>query len=734
MKAFSLRHLLTGAFLAMLASLIAVYWLPAAFLTPLVLPLVVLVPGFLAYFCITKNFDIGIKGFLYSLGLGLLFITLEGLLLNLVLPLFLRHSAPLTTGNILAVHSIVTGVLFVFCQLYFKTVLKDKILTLPSFRRLGPNLLLCLLPLMAAAGAVELNNGGSNLIALATTCLVLISVIAQLALKKLFSWDWLLFIIASSMLLSTSLRSTYIAGFDISQEFQVFQRTLLHRQWFSSHGDPYNSCLSLTILPTMLHALLNISPAFIFKFVYQMLYAVVPVAIYQTFKVYAKPSWAFLAGLFYVAQTQFITTMPAIVRQEIALVYFSLIILALFSDIKLSYRKTLFMVFSLGLVTAHYSTAYLTILLFILYYLLGKLLPVITRRFSEVSQTNPHPITLNMLVVIILTSLLWYGQVNFSSGNVVTTATTAYRNIGNIFQLDSHSASSQKAFYGHSNVDSQKILQGYLGIGKVQSKSGIAPQGSTVIPERVPILARLVNFLRSVLLIVTKLSLLIGTLYVFFKAIHNDKLKPIAYMGVSSALILLLVGVLPSISLSYNLERLYQQILGLIAFIMVVISFSNLPRLSGSIKYILASAVVILYFALSPGSALVNQLTGGTTPRMNYSNSGDDYQKFYMHSGDILASQWVASDCNTQLLFGDRYSEIKLLASTQLSQKAINQDILNPQLHRCTMLDYTNTHDDIAYGTYQSQEISFNIPANYYVNDYDQVYSNSQDNIYIRAR
>lgn len=156
--------------------------------------------------------------------------------------------------------------------------------------RIISSIFIALLPIISMLGTIRLNNGGSSVLIETVIVLMAGAIIAYLIKPTLFNVNWLLFNIALSLLLSTSMRSSFISGFDISQEFHVFTLTLQQQFWDmkSIPGNTYNACMSITILPSILQKVLNISPELIFKFGAQILFATSALIVYQISRVYTN--------------------------------------------------------------------------------------------------------------------------------------------------------------------------------------------------------------------------------------------------------------------------------------------------------------------------------------------------------------------------------------------------------------------------------------------------------------
>src|SRR5215471_15031326 len=101
------------------------------------------------------------------------------------------------------------------------------------------------------------------------------------------------------------------------QEYQVFQLTLQHLTWnMNYYQDAYNACLSITILPTMLQQLTGITSPYIFKFVFQLLFALIAPTIYITLSRYIPRKMALLSTFVFIAFPAFLTDITMLNRQE----------------------------------------------------------------------------------------------------------------------------------------------------------------------------------------------------------------------------------------------------------------------------------------------------------------------------------------------------------------------------------------------------------------------------------
>jgi len=229
------------------------------------------------------------------------------------------------------------------------------------------------LPLLAAAGAVRLDNGHGHGAAVAATdacVLVLIAalVFASLLRKSLLSM--ILYAAGLAIMWSVSLRGAIVPGFDIASEYYDLHQTVVAGIWHAAHpGDAYGAMLSVTILPAMLHFLSGVPVVLVFKVVYPAIGALLPVAVFNLARRILSRRWAFAAATFSLVQA--FPELPSVARQEIATLLFAALLAAML-DARIPRRSQWALVALLGLamVVSHYSTTYVVITL------IGLVLPL----------------------------------------------------------------------------------------------------------------------------------------------------------------------------------------------------------------------------------------------------------------------------------------------------------------------------------------------------------------------
>ena len=169
-----------------------------------------------------------------------------------------------------------------------------------------------------------------------------------------------LYLLALGLLFMTSLRGWYITGHDIQQEFHALQLTSINGGWdISRYRDPYNACLSITILPTVIGRIAHLHDPYVFKVVFQMLFAVCPVVVYRIARRFTGVGPSVLAAVYFLSFPTFFTDMPFLARQEIAFIFLGGAYLVMTdAGQSMRWRRTWLALMSVGVVFSHYSTTY----------------------------------------------------------------------------------------------------------------------------------------------------------------------------------------------------------------------------------------------------------------------------------------------------------------------------------------------------------------------------------------
>ncbi|MBM4447430.1 MAG: DUF2206 domain-containing protein [Chloroflexi bacterium] len=306
-----------------------------------------------------------IESLLYSVGLSLAFVMAVGTLANFALPpLGIKH--PISVGPLVVSFTVFLLILCAFAYL------RDKDFHLTSIpadankkeskvgfgKNLNPYLLAILLPLLAILGTSMANAYQSNLLLLILIVIVAI-IIGVVAFNKVIppqAYPFTIVMMALALLYQTTLVSNYLVGSDIHLEYYFAWVVAQNGFWNAAVAVPVNACLSIVMLAPVYSLLLNIDIVWLFKIVYPVFFALMPLALFRMLRLQIRPQYAFLATAFFITMPMFTMDMVQLARQQVSELFFVLVIL-LMVDRKLTLvqRTALVLIFGFGVIVSHYG-------------------------------------------------------------------------------------------------------------------------------------------------------------------------------------------------------------------------------------------------------------------------------------------------------------------------------------------------------------------------------------------
>lgn len=595
------------------------------------------VPGILILLIFRLNELEFLKKIVLSVGLSLAFLMVMGLCLNSLFPLIQK---PLSLIPVLILFNVIIIVLaFIAYRMNrynlqsklfnFKINLRNK-LTFPFFIPI-------LFPFMAIFGTYLMNITQNNAILLVMLFSIPLYVILIAYLRDRLHdaiYPFSVWMIGLSLLLIHGLTSSYLIGRDVHYELYCFQLTLQSFHWdVNTYLNPYNACLSITILPTIFKAISGLSTDYIFKIFFSFIGSFIPLAVYAVSKKYLKNKYAFFAALLFTFQLFFVYLLGA-VRQEVAILFFFLVIMVLFTDeISNFNKKILFIILLASVMMSHYTTAYISFVL---------VLPILTFPFLKALYKERKLKFTNFDVIIISASFIiaWYilfADVQANAGSQVI-QTTIVSSAGN-----ATSFTSNKGDY-------------VLGILGIKLKS--LPNTVSVIVHDLIFVTIGIGFLNIIL---------------NYKK-YIKKMEPeYIFAIVVSIILLILFIVLPYISIAYDAARLFFQLLIFLAPVFVIGAI-KISKLIKKPDWNVLIIVVLLISLFSCATYLQYHFLG-----MPYSS---DYEKHglirneaFMYNEEIVGAQWLKDHQTGNLTI---YSEGRGLL---IFFRAYGSDIKNIQLN-----------------------------------------------------
>ena len=665
----------------------AIYFIGNPILSFLTILFYIFAPGYLIMRIIGIREDSKWTGASYSLGLSLLFLILVGLILNSIHIFGIEK--PLSTFNIFLLLDMAIVVLLVLARKNKTTFSHLSI----SKEQLAIGAIGISLPILTTAGAIRLNNDASNFLTpIAYTLIPILVVYLFVRYKNLKNIVPLIFFtIGLSLLLSVSLRGTGIIGHDIVREFYVFQLTSQAEFWtIDVFKNTYNACLSITILPTIFLKISHISDVFIFKFVFQFIFAFMLVPLFLFIKKYIGGKYACLAVLIFVSFPVFANDMPFLNRQEIAIFFFSLILLVL-ANARTQTTKHLVMalLFTIGMILSHYSSSYVAIALAALTWII-----YFTRGHNSFKlRDRTLYVSLGLIVLSLFFAFTWNTQITQTSEGL---ASTIGKSLEDVKGLGDRSTSAQiKTQSQELSIAAGEFSSNTEYIQKEPNESNIPYIGS---------------LLREIYLFVDNKKSLVILFFVsaalVWQIIKRRFVFTVQMSVTLAALIIIGVQILiPNLAIDYGAERLFQQLLILLIapFLATMILIFRKFR----IEKLLIPTMIIYFYALT---GLLPQLTGAYYSKLAFSNAGQTYDIYYQRAGEQMSLKWLEKQNSGIPLTSFDYSGLYKLR------------LYDQSVFRRTVPPYGENGRDFLYKS------SFNIKSGEYI------YRGDTSNIYYKVK
>ena len=544
-------------------------------------------------------------------------------------------------------------------------------------------LIVFVFPVLSVFGSISLNNGGGNfptMVLLGGIGLYVfaLAVFRDKVVKGIFPTA--LYFIGLSLLLITSLRGWHLSGHDVQFEYYIFQLTKQNQFWnIGLYKDAYNACLSITILPTILSNFLSLNDIYIYKVIFQIIFAFSPVVVYLFLKKYTTEYLAFIASFYFLAFPTFLNDMPMLNRQEIALLFFSLLLYVLFRREKIKGKYILLLLYSFGMVVSHYSTNYIAILLLLTTYLgyfviRTRLIRSIFRKYLKKifvfkkanKMTKIQRIPIVLIWTLVALTIVWNGLLTKTSNDVVETISRAVVNVGNIFKSENKSIDIAYSLFFSYQIDDRQFLDNYLkttiekakeenvqGFYEPSTYSGYEPE---IVPNVTLPLTSLGNLVKNAGVDVFKFNYfsrqffakfiqilialgIFGMLYLKTKNKYDAEYVIASFAGV---FLIALMVILPGVSLSYGLLRLFQQQLILLGLPVVLGSLFLFKKIGEAKQMFLVGTVSVLFFWSLSG--FFSEASGGYYPQLHLRDSGIYYDAYYVHEEEASSIKWLSDN------------------------------------------------------------------------------------------
>jgi uncharacterized membrane protein len=462
-----------------------------------------------------------------------------------------------------------------------------------------------------------------------------------------------IFAISMALVFQLLLTSKYIIGYDAKFEYYVFKLTSFNGYWHllpvginPSVTVALDSMLSVTILPTIYSALMNINGEIVFKVFYPFVFSLVPVTLYQIYERQIGKSASLLSTLFFISgQTVFYGVEPLSLNRQVVAELFLALSILVFLDKKISIgkRRLLLIVFGAALVVSHYAVMFIYLFLVFSIYAISKF-----RGHSDDVFDG------RTVILLFVTAFSWY---SFSIAPLTS--------LGQLFQ--------------------QVFSRFFTDISNPAARSS-----SIFAPHPIFNLASMIDWM---LFYIAHFFILIGIFMLLFKP-AKTKLDPKYRMvAILSAAILFIVVAVPNVGPAFNFSRFYAivllflapcYVLGGVTLIRIseyvlkkATNRRSLSKTYNQASTVLLCAVLIGYFLTQSGSINCvadasplsfsldhNRIRISTDPNTLNSRS---FYSVYIPEQDVLGAVWLSKNIEeSSMVYADYVSAQNVLISYAL--------------------------------------------------------------------
>lgn len=369
--------------------------------SPATLLLVLLLPGLLGYLGLTKKTTIDRRAVTYAVGLSAALLMGLGALLNLTH--LVTSVEPLRPFPVWLAFSLLLGLLGFGVD---RRVPGDRLeLVIPGTVR--PYLLVAI-PIAAGGGSLLVEGGWSNWFVLLT--LIVIALVYTMGAVDPSHRVALLYCVALGLLLHNTLISEFLLWGDQGKEANLVYTVLQAGYWDPAMLPRANKAvmLEIVILHPVRSLLTGLGVNHLFKIAHPLVFAVAPVALYQTFALRDRARAGYLAAGAVMFFFSFFTVLARNTRTAIAILFIVLFMMALLdTEVAGSGRGTLLSVFGIAVFVSHYGAGYM----FLATVMGGLVVGIVGRKIIGQRNRAHEQLPVVPVVLIVIANYAWYTYV-----------------------------------------------------------------------------------------------------------------------------------------------------------------------------------------------------------------------------------------------------------------------------------------------------------------------------------
>jgi len=660
------------------------------------------IPGYILIKLLKMRMKSLTETILFSAGLGVTTLILIGLIINESHSIFAVQKPLSLTSLLLTINGFALACTIIA---YLRNKDGKNIAIELNLEKFAAMLLLICIPVLSIIGTITSGVYRDNRIILLTIIVIatvfVFTVIKKIIPKKLYPFITLM--IAISLIYHSTLVSQNLIHFGSDVCGEVFAQKIVEKNAYWNPKNPYPgdqsvgrtyAMQSVTILPTIYSVLLNLDSIMVFKLFYSLIFALVPLGLYNLWKGFVGEKYAFVSAFFFMSFQPFYSELLGLNKQMMGELFLVLLLTVLLNEKKDKNKKFLCsLLFSFGLVVSHYALA--EIFLFFISSVL--LILMITRKRSR-------SITPTFVLYFFAIMFAWYIFTSSSSvyDTLITFGERVYNELGDFFNLESREP---------------EVLRGL----------GLEPPPT------------IWNSISRVFAYITEALIVVGFVSIILKRTKIYGEKEYLFLISFSMFFLGLLIVVPGLADIMNMTRFYHVLLFFIAplcvlgaesFIGFVLKHKDVFKTS-----ILLLMVLTPYFLFQTGFVyeLTNSPSWSVPLSKHRMSQAELYRKFgYIDSYCISAATWLSNKVifgQTQI-YADSYSRVNELRAYGTLYTGYTEVLSNVTCPEAGDFLYLNPSNIIG-GKVVGYNYAWNTSTLQYVNEMDKIYSNGGCGIYV---
>jgi uncharacterized membrane protein len=449
---------------------------------------------------------------------------------------------------------------------------------------------------------------------------------------------------------------------------------------------------------------------------------------------------AVLAPVYLCLLPQVAGQIPALARQEVGLLFFGVLVLALFGRSLQGTQRYVVAFGSLaGLVISHYSTSYIAVIVLVVTWAIWAVVRVI-QRLRKVSFGRPR--VPGLLVAFgIGAVLLWDGTITHSTSNVTQFLGTVQAqglailpnaNGGAVSRFINGNTAKQitpTQYYAKAAAYA-KLHQPWLDPYPAKLTKPYHAQAATISKFRdlVPGSGGPLHIAQTLATELLLALMVIGVGVALLRRRRRELPGELLLTAAAFVVFLVVIRLSGSVAGSYNATRAEVQGVVLTGLgLSVVLGWAARRRWHPVVTGAFALGLAVS-FAQTAG--LLIPVTGGG-PFLAFANSGQQYVQFYISPQDVAAAAWIGDNAaHGQIVYMDSYGEYRLRAGTDAPLQI--QDLLTPAtIFRGSMVFATtpNIAHHVAIGDLDGIEI-YGFPSAFLGAQTNIVYASPTTRVY----